>query len=271
MPEDVKDPSEQEPAVPAVEEPVASAEDPVQPAGDPENTPAPEPAVVPDAPRRSAQRRIDELTRQKHDALREAEYWRAKAVGTQTPAPPTRQDREPQPESFDTQEDYIRAAARWEATQIQREAAEAGAAAKAEAERGEVLNKFERQLVKARQVHEDFDDVISQPVFTPAMQQAIFESELGAEVAYYLGTHEDEALRIAQLPPLRAVKEIAKLEIKLEAPAAPVPKKVSAAPAPIVPLKGGGPAVVDPSRMTTEEWMAWDKSQRLERLKSKPF
>ena len=224
----------------------------------------------PDARHRSAQRRINEITRKMHDAERDAEYWRSRATQGSEQAP--QEPHEPQPDEFDTQEGYIRAAARWEAYQVQSEAAAAAEKREAEATRGAALKQFESQLDKARQVHEDFDEVIASPVFTVAMQQAIFESDTGAEVAYYLGTHEDEAKRISNLAPSQVMREIIKIENKLATPAPIPPKRVSMAPAPITPLGGGGASTtVDPSRMTTAEWMEWDRNQTLERLKAKPF
>lgn len=258
MPEEVKDQDVQEPLTPPTGEPSEPEEAPAPIVEPPTEEPTQEPPATLEARRRSAQRRIDELTRQKHDALREAEYWRSKAGQAPSVESKPSMTREPQPDDYDTQEDYIRAAARWEAYQVHREAVEHNRAQQAEVERGEVLNKFERQLVKARQTHEDFDDVIAQPVFTPAMQQAIFESEVGAEVAYYLGTHEEEALRIAQLSPLRAIKEIAKLEVRLT-PGTPQPRRVSTAPLPITPLKGGAPVLADPTKMTAQEY--WEAKQ----------
>lgn len=260
-----------------VEAPVVETspvEEPVQTVGTIVTESTPEPLVTSEPKGRSAQRRIDEITRQKHDAIRDAEYWRNKATQVSPVTQPS-VTKEPTPEGYDTQEDYIRAAARWEAHQVQREAEESGRAKQAEVERGKVLNEFQRQITKARIAHEDFDDVISQPMFTPAMQEAIFDSELGAEIAYYLGTHEEEAYTISQLSPTRAIREITRLESKLTPAAVTTPllqpRRVSVAPVPITPLSGGATAVADPSRMTTDEWMAWDRQQKMERLKARPF
>jgi hypothetical protein len=78
----------------------------------PGDTPEPEPKAEPEAkedepgddapaaaaegeaekpkPKKTAQERIDEITAQKHEAAREAEFWKAKALGTRRLNPPQR-------------------------------------------------------------------------------------------------------------------------------------------------------------------------------------
>jgi hypothetical protein len=88
----------------------------------------------------------------------------------------------------------------------------------------------------------DFDAVAHNPqlTITPVMADAIRESELGGELAYYLGKNPAEASRIASLPPVSQAVTIARLEARVAKPQA----KSTQAPAPIAPLKpkGGGGA-----------------------------
>src|SRR4029434_2460073 len=46
-------------------------------------------------------------------------------------------------------------------------------------------------------------------------RRAIVESELGPQLLYHLATHTDEAERIAELPELRQIAELGKLETQL--------------------------------------------------------
>lgn len=90
--------------------------------------------------------------------------------------------------------------------------------------------------------YEDFEEVVSNNdvKITVAMRDAIFaldNTELQAEVSYYLGTNKKEALRISKLPPVRQIAEIGKLEAKLTSQPTPT-KRPSAAPAPIAPVGG---------------------------------
>ena len=86
----------------------------------------------------------------------------------------------------------------------------------AEAEKRAEL-QFEARLKLARLFHPDLDEVIARPEFkpTPAMQEAMFRSPAGPEVAYWLAKHPEESERIAAEPPRKAKGEIHKIEQKL--------------------------------------------------------
>jgi len=76
----------------------------------------------------------------------------------------------------------------------------------------------------------------------------LLDSEQGEELAYYLGQNPDEAERIVGLSPVGAVRELVRIEASFAKPdttkqpesPAPKPKTVSAAPAPVKPIPGGG-------------------------------
>ena len=94
--------------------------------------------------------------------------------------------------------------------------------------------------------HPDFEEVAEgdNVTITPTMANAIWTSENGPAVAYYLGQNPEEAARIAKLDPLQAIKAIGKIEARLEAPAAeetPTPKPRK--PDPIRPVGGSERAV----------------------------
>ena len=101
-----------------------------------------------------------------------------------------------------------------------------------------------------------FDDVFNNGVpVTPAMSEAMADSEHTAEIAYYLGENIEEAERIAKLPPYRAVMEIGKIEAKVtEKPETP-PKKIKRSPsAPINPVGGSDTTQKNLRRMSNEEY-----------------
>jgi hypothetical protein len=81
----------------------------------------------------------------------------------------------------------------------------------------ELSAKFKVHLVEARWKHPDFDAVINRQdvPLTPAMQQAVYESEEAGELIYYFGKHPEEAARIAKLSPISSAREIGKIENKL--------------------------------------------------------
>lgn len=154
----------------------------------------------------------------------------------------------PAPDQFKTTEEYVEALAAFKAeeivskklTDVQKQAQAHEQAQKAQA----VAQTFAERQEAARERYVDFDEVAFNPSLpiTDAMAETIRESELGCELAYYLGKNPAEAQRIAKLSPFVQAKELGRLETKLSD--APV-KKPSAAPAPIKPVtaKDTGPVV----------------------------
>lgn len=125
---------------------------------------------------------------------------------------------------------------------------------------------FIKRGEELKKQYPDYDETINVPVFTPTMQQVLLNMDLGADIAYYLGKNPGEAMRIGALPPLQIGIELGKLNAKFSAQS---PAKTSGAIPPITPLKGADSVSKDPSAMSTEEWMAWNKQKELDRIKRK--
>lgn len=138
------------------------------------------------------------------------------------------------------------------------------AARRAQEEQSRVLSSWQDKQTAAAEKYADFDEVVSEsdaPV-TPSMSRAIVESDFGADIAYYLAQHPDEAKAIAQLSPTRQIAAIGKLEVVVSAVPA---KKVTEAPAPITPTGSKAKAEKDPAQMTDAEFAAWRKRQIAQR------
>ncbi len=96
---------------------------------------------------------------------------------------------------------------------------------------------------------EDWDDVMEdlgdavrgmKPETHPAFQAvdaALSASDIAPALKYHFGKHPEELSRITSLDPIRAIKELARIEDKLSAAPA-IEKKPSNAPPPINPLTG---------------------------------
>lgn len=162
--------------------------------------------------------------------------------------PVTTESKAPSQEEYASYEEYLEAKAEWiadkrlEAKLAEREKREAQS--RAEAERGEVARtwqqKVEAATTKYADYHEALEDVDHIEI-PPTLTGAIMESDMGADIAYYLAKNPGDLERIVKLKPHAALMELGKIEVKLSQ--APAPKKtVSKAPAPIKPL-GGGSAV----------------------------
>jgi hypothetical protein len=177
-------------------------------------------------------------------------------------------DVEPQEAEFSDYGSYIKALTAYGVRAAQREAEQASKVNAQRAVDAALAQDFEPQLQAARAKYDDFDDVVSAPIFAPETQVMLMQSPHGAEIGYYLGLHPAEAATLNTLTPVAKARAIIALEQKMWTQQT---KTVSTAPAPITPVAGSAVSVKDPSKMTTDEWMTWDRQQRLERLKAKPL
>lgn len=216
------------------------------------------------------QQRIDELTRQRHEAEREAAYWRQRA---EPPAPAPAVATKPTPDKFNDYADYVEALTEWKAEQKVTEALSKRDQQQAEqaqqtAQQAKAQTFAERQQA-TRAAITDYDEVMSAAAdvrIAPHVHEVLLESEQGPAIAYHLAKNPDEAERLSAMSPLAAARELGRLEASLakSAPpqgAAPAPKPVSKAPAPIKPLGAGATSTnTDPAKMPMDEYVKWRKA-----------
>ena len=136
-----------------------------------------------------------------------------------------------------------------------------------QARHSEIVSAYQDREEDARDKYEDFEQVAYNPnlPITTVMAQTIQASEIGPEVAYYLGANPKEADRISRLEPMIQAKEIGRIEAKLVTD--PPVKKSTSAPSPISPVtarNSGNPAfdTTDPrsvKTMSASEWIAADR------------
>lgn len=136
----------------------------------------------------------------------------------------------------------------------------------------EAFKRFNESSNRMREKHDDFDKVINRDdVFTLELIPHLYQSDFGPEIAYSLGKNPSEALRIGNLPPALMLKELGKLEAKFAAPVNP--RAVSTAPAPITPVQ---PTATAPTKdlskvQTPEEYAAIRRAQLDEERKKRPY
>lgn len=213
-------------------------------------------------PAKGVQKRLDELTRQKHETARDRDYWRELAMRQAAPqpeqAPQRAQQAPPQEDQFEDYESFQRALTRYELKQeLAQEQNQQTAAQKAQSFQ-------ERVNAKAAEMP-DFASVVYDPAvpITDTMREVILDSELGAEVAYFLGTNLSEAQRIAALSPHRQAAELGKLETKLSAPKTP-PTPRTPPPAPPKTVSGLSAGLTKPAEdMTMAEYVEARKNGQL--------
>ena len=137
----------------------------------------------------------------------------------------------------------------------------------------EIIEVYHDREEEARNKYDDFEQVAYNPKLpiTNEMAQTIQSSEVGPDMAYYLGSNPKEAERISRLSPLQQAKELGKIEAKLAE--SPVVKKTSSAPAPIAPItaRSTGSSATDTTdpraikSMTTSEWIEADRQRQIKK------
>jgi hypothetical protein len=135
----------------------------------------------------------------------------------------------------------------------------------------EALEVYHDREEAARDKYADFEQVVYNPKLpiTDVMAETIQESDVGPDLAYYLGSNPQEAARISRLSPFLQAKEIGKIEGKLLDN--PPVKKTSSAPAPISPVTAkasGNPSydTTDPrslKSMSTSEWIEAERQRQV--------
>lgn len=213
------------------------------------------------------QKRIDELTREKWEAKRQAEYWQQMAQQQRQEPQPTQAPPElqaPSPENFDSYDEYVAAQASFAAAK----ALEAQQAKlqqqqenqrRAEAQRAREA-RFMEQASGARSKYQDYDEVVQNPSLpiTRVMAQVIQESDAGAELAYFLGKNPQVADNISRLNPVQVVRELARIEFNLSKD--PEPQKPAKPVTPVTTVGGKETTKADPEKMTVEQWLEWRNS-----------
>lgn len=209
------------------------------------------PAEPPKQKMGRAQKRIVNLVAENHRLQGElAAYRRTQQQGERS------QSAEPKRDQFKSDDDYIAARVRSEL-----------ARAKEEERTQNVSRTYAQRVIEARDRYEDWDEAFQSAARVDLLDdtlEAIYDSENGPDIAYYLATHPKDAIELSQLRPVQAARKIGLIEARIEAAKSGKqdPKPAGKpAPAPVKPVKAGGRVERDPSRMTDDEFSKWRREQ----------
>lgn len=126
----------------------------------------------------------------------------------------------------------------------------------------EEASRAEEMLARGENKYEDFNEVVAPLLdksfpYNEGVQAALLDSVQGPELVYILGQNLDAARKISSLPPVKAIKEINKLELRLSAR-----KKArrSQAPPPPQKLQRGTPSTKNIGKMSQGEFEAYYKN-----------
>jgi len=143
-------------------------------------------------------------------------------------------------------------------------------------QRAQVEDAYAEREEEARNKYDDFEQVAYNPQLrvTDVMAETIKASDLGPDLAYWLGSNPKEAERISRLSPLLQAREIGKIEAKLGAE--PPQKKTTSAPEPIRPVsaRAVNPGVIDTTdprsikTMSDSEWIAAERQRQIAKMQA---
>lgn len=225
------------------------------------------------------QKRIDEITRQRHEAERRAQelqemlqkvidQGRQQAQPGQQQTPP--QQAQPAPEfqptrpaptreqyEFD-EEKYLNAVVDWRLEQREAKAIHERRQAEIQTTQRNFLQTAEQRRIQTieggRAKYPDYDESIKAlpySVMNEEMLVAVLETDNPVDVSYHLAKNPAEAERISKLPFIKKAMELSRLETKISQ----VSKPTSQAPPPPTPVGGRTPARKTESAMTMDEWL----------------
>lgn len=261
-------------------------------------TDAPEPEAGTDAPEAAAeappkpepeqsrpaktglQRRIDELTRQRHEAERQLETERLERFRMEAQQAAVQRvqaidAREPSPDQYETTSDYLRAHANWasqraievfdaraavqQSEEMARQAAEHRRQSEMQATMQGHMQTMEQKLGKGPEKYADFVEVLTNPDLPSSMGTPLFDavmaSDNAVDIAYALGKNPAEyerLLRLSMQNPAAAFKEVLTMDMKFGGAS-----KTTTAPPPPPDIKGNAPVHKDPNDMPYEEFVKW--------------
>lgn len=221
-----------------------------------------------------AQRRFDKLTREKYDERRRADAleWELKRIReAQAPKDQVAPDttKAPTLEEFGYDEAKYREAVENRAEAVARKAALDAIKAEREQEaRVAKVKSFQDREAKFADKTADYRETVyddSVPI-SEAMADVIRESDMGPQLAYFLGKNRDTAALISQMSPIQAARELGRIEAKLATPAPTPAPPVSQAPPPPPKLAATEPSIdKDPKDMSDAEFAKWRKRQIAQR------
>lgn len=217
------------------------------------------------------QDRIDELTRSRREAEREAAYWKSRAAGTvsaQSPALPAAPIKPPVASDFETEAEFIEALTDYKVEEKLSKRENQAKAVQAVTERA---TSWQSRLEAARTAIPDFNTVMDSAEMPVANHVAdlLLEHDSGAELAYHFAQNPDILSRVNSMTSVKAAFEIAKIATSIEKSASPdtttkevpVEKPTSKAPAPPKPVGQGRSATPKVEDMSMEEYKSFRKRE----------
>lgn len=213
---------------------------------------------------KGVQPRIDELTRARREAEREAAYWKAVANGQGEGSAQKAAPEKPTPDKFDDYGAYVEALTDWKADQVVSKRMSERAQAQQQEVRTTTWN--ERQAA-ARTAMPDYDEVVgsSETPIASHVAEVILESDHGPALAYHFARNPEVLTRLNSMSALQAAREVGRIEASLASPTtqtAASSVKTTTTPKPAsTTASQGRTTTVDPAKMSMDEYRKYRAGQ----------
>jgi hypothetical protein len=229
------------------------------------------------------QDRIDELTREKYDRAREAEYWRNIAQHVQQAQQPKSEPQAVESLRLPTLEEFDYDTAKFYAAMESYVEHKAGQVVETRLSREDAQRKEIEQLKTFASRSQEFakanPDYVEKVMRAPTLpisvevQSVLRGLDDGPEIAYHLATHAEDAYRLMDMPTPLAMLEVGRIQGRLMAikEAARRPPPVSKAPPPPPILESAeSSSPKAPEDMSDAEWYRAEKrKQNLKQFQKK--
>ncbi|MGX9958530.1 hypothetical protein ACW0US_07090 [Xanthomonas euvesicatoria] len=222
-------------------------------------------------------KRIDELTREKYEALRRAEAAERRAQELEqqrqpqaASKDPAQSDSRPTLEQFNYDQDaYLEALTDWRVNQKLSERDSQQQAQQKQRQEQERQREFQARLASFEAENPGkWGAAAKAPInFTEPMLEVIASSEVGPHIAVYLSENLDRADEISRMTPYAQAAALGRIEAAMSAPVTapvrqPTPKTVTKAPPPVTTLSGSPAVVKSLDDMSMAEYDAQRRKER---------
>jgi len=264
----------------ANETPVEAAEPTEPPKSEPEALEEPKPTEEPKP--NKLEKRFSDITKQREMARQEAERERQRASELEARlreleakiSPKPNLDEEPRPDQFQDAFEYAKALAEFSTEKALKQRDQQEVERRQAEERAKTFEAWNKRQAEIKAELPDYDDMIasSEVVVSDQVRDAIFESDVGPRILYHLAENPEIAEKLGKMSTLGALREIGKLEARLEkAPQEEVkPVVKSNAPKPISPIRASSAATdtnVDSNGEFHGTYQQWKEQRQAKKIR----
>lgn len=210
--------------------------------------------------KRTAQDRIDELTRERRDAERNAEYWKARAMPEAQPKPEVA----PDPKDFPNVEDYINAKVKHD---VKLAMADVKTQTAQENATNEVAKSWAAKMEAARTSIPDFEKTMEKADAPVAghVAELLFDHDQGPQLVHHFALHPDVLEKINKMTPTKAafaIGALAKEVVSVPSGGSKVVEaKISNAPPPTKSIGQGRSTTPALDSLSMDDYVAARKAQ----------